>query len=291
MMSQSLTQCDFDSCTYCDLAWIVKDHMRLLMKLFRNDLSEYSMQMVDTKCLNTAVIIMFMLLGSPALQHTRYCDVENVRSRAKSNIDYDSAAIAKDLRQSLLRKNQNNASSKRELYYIMMTNYTVREHFFTGHVFVIERIPQVRELSNAVNAAPARYMLYQSYLDEFNLQEFFEMNANTFEIPYHRLSYWMDELVKFYENDLWDEDTMEFWKSFTGVEDVRSLKGSEKKGFSHLCFQRVPVTNCTRVLKQHLQKVIQDKELMDELEEPELNSLDQLLSKLQTSNTARRNGP
>jgi hypothetical protein len=68
----------------CDLAYLIQDHLPAVFQLFSNepDLAPYGIGGSSrTKCLSTAVLMMYLYLGRDAMQHTAFCDVPNVRKR------------------------------------------------------------------------------------------------------------------------------------------------------------------------------------------------------------------
>lgn len=103
----------------CDIGYIIKDHVTALMQMLTVELKEYNMQLVTTKCLNTAVMMTYLLLGNKyALDVTRHCDVPNVVDR---NIGkpIDRSFVIKSLRDDLLSKTD---VQERALYYVMITD-------------------------------------------------------------------------------------------------------------------------------------------------------------------------
>ena len=152
----------------CDLGYIIRRNVALLMQVFDDELKEYDMQLVTTKCLNTAVLVMFMMLGEHALSYTRSCDIPNVHVRYSKN--------DKSIPQTLAFKDAiiSQAETVRTLYYIMITdgkvlNIDKGDSVFPGHVCIVEKIPQqAGEL--------ARYYMYQSYITKYNLDEHIKMN-------------------------------------------------------------------------------------------------------------------
>lgn len=140
----------------CDIGYIVKDHIPALMQLITHDLPQYNMKLVTTKCLNTAVMFMYLFLGDKAYRYTGHCDVQNVQLRYKESGDA-SLSLLNAFRKELLSPD----ATERELYYVMLTdgyvpivdnvnnestpvanvNVVPNKVYFPGHVFVIEKIP------------------------------------------------------------------------------------------------------------------------------------------------------
>jgi hypothetical protein len=79
----------------CDLAYLIKGHLPAVFQLFSNepDLAPYGIGGASrTKCLSTAVLMMYLFLGRDAMQHTAFCDVPNVRKRY-ATADHSQAMI------------------------------------------------------------------------------------------------------------------------------------------------------------------------------------------------------
>ena len=101
----------------CTTAYIIRDHIRSIMQLLTNDLPEYNMQIVTTKCLNTAVMMAYLLLGSDALRHTGQCDVPNVRARHAH-----SPRTRQDVCAELYEAVLDPADMSHQLFYVMLTD-------------------------------------------------------------------------------------------------------------------------------------------------------------------------
>ena len=103
----------------CDIGYIIRDHVPALMQVLTNELREYNMELMTTKCLNTAVMMMYLMLGARALEYTRQCDVRAVRGRVREGGEPASAAVARSLADEALSKP---AAGTRELFYVMITD-------------------------------------------------------------------------------------------------------------------------------------------------------------------------
>lgn len=236
----------------CDLGVVIKDHMRMLMRMFQQDLqAEYGNMLQDggdTKCLNTAVTLMFALLGRMAVKHTRYCDVSSVQARVRKEGRDDSTNQVSLLKKDLLHSNHNSS-----LFYIMITNADLpsvddanRHTAFPGHVFVIHK-----------DATSRVFRLYQSYINEYNLAGAIQMNRNVSTVPptdIHRL---IDGLQYMFSRGVWDEHVRLFWKALTFV-DTPLLLNHIITGHILFCFRRVDMAHCTTTLRKLLVKRMQN---------------------------------
>lgn len=242
----TLQRCTKKACGPCHVGFILKDNMHRILKLFDTDLEEYSMSMEVTKCLNTAVVMMFLYLGDVALNHTRFCNVNNVRERYKGLITTHGAlaykanvTAVKELAKRMLNLNVR----YRYLHYIMITNATVDGKTFPGHVFVIEKIPaQTRD------GVPMFYM-YQSYINEYDLKGYVERNASSFSIPYEQMQAFLKEMEYMMSRETWDKRIIDFWSKLTFT-DSNYLEHFPIRDTILFCYRQVKVTNCINVLKQ-----------------------------------------
>lgn len=101
-----------------DIGYIVKDHVPALMQLVTHELPQYNMQLVTTKCLNTAVMFMYLFLGKKAFKYTEHCDVPNVQRRYGSGGDAASSDLLRSFKKDVLSRR----SKGRTLYYVMLTD-------------------------------------------------------------------------------------------------------------------------------------------------------------------------
>lgn len=227
----------------CPLPELVKNHVKPLMRLFEQELAQYNMEGVDTKCLNTAVLLLFMMIGSKALAHTQHCDARNVQMRQGTDaMANDSLRLARSARAQVL---STSVTPGRDLFYMMMTDYHVAGDFFTGHVFILERIR---------TSSSVYYRLYQSYLNRYTLSTFFQMNKDSFQITRQVVTQLMRGLVDFYKNPTWTEGDANFWRTLTHTDDGVPLLGTVKQGRTFFCFRKIRVDTCLEHLRAELER-------------------------------------
>ena len=252
-----LEVCTKEKCKECDLVYLIKDYIKVLLQAFDNDLSEYSMALIVTKCLNSAVLVMYMYLGDQALKHTRFCDVTNVRNR------YVDAPWSMSVEQfnGFKRRVLNQVTRYRYLYYIMITHATMKnannsnkEQHFPGHVFVIEKIP-----SQSRSGKP-KYSIYQAYINKYDLNGFYKKNHSSLGVSYEKMTNWVNELEHFFQAETWDERNIKFWESLTKI-NASEFVDSIKKDAILFCYKDVKITKCASTMKTLLKKKIQDIEL------------------------------
>lgn len=236
----------------CNLGYIMKDHMELLMDIFNKDLAEYNMNNVTTKCLNTAVLTMFSFIGMNALEHTRHCDVQNVQNRYNSTKRREtpnqiSLRLAKTFRKKILKEGPKN---KHVLYYVMYTDADDMKkpdgtsQSFPGHVFVIDK-------SFDFDIGKPVYNIYQSYINQYDLKGAIDRNNKQMMFDYQSLDRFSASTIKLFESATWTEDTSEFWKALTFV-DAKEFEGCNIANKILFCFREIPIETCTRTFKDLL---------------------------------------
>jgi hypothetical protein len=214
------------------------------MQLFDDELAMYDMQLVTSKCLNTAVLIMYMLLGEAALEHTSFCDVINVHSKYK-NKNFSLPQVNKFKKQILSL----DVRSTRSLYYIMITDGAVQrqdsEDFlvFPGHVSIIEKLVDVDGLP--------KFNLYQSYVTKYNLDDHIKMNDRTLEYSYFEIVEFVNNIVELFNSGVWTMQTTRCWLKFIHVNEER-FDGFDFKKRIFFCFREVHVDTCASILVEKL---------------------------------------
>ena len=70
-------------CKYkdCDVTNLVMKYLDPLIQLLSGTMKNYNMQMKTTKCLNTAVMLTYILGGSDKLKSVEYCEVDTINKR------------------------------------------------------------------------------------------------------------------------------------------------------------------------------------------------------------------
>lgn len=240
----SLQDCTIKSCPRCDIGYIIAHFVKPLMQCLTNDIKDFNMQLLTTKCLNTAVMIMFFMLGSKGLSHANHCD-----SRAVFDRKEDKASVLASMRKKILRK----SSRHRHLYYILMndadfpypTDAKKEDAFFPGHVFVLEKIPG--------HPTPS-YYLYQSYINKYDLNGYI---SNTRDKSLHMTYEQVEELLThklayiLTGTTTWDKKCVQYWKEFTHV-DTSDIFGSITEGKLFICCQSSPVKNCVSNIETYV---------------------------------------
>jgi hypothetical protein len=264
--------------THCPLASVVRAHLAFIMRLFDADLSEYNMRQVTTKCLNTAVLTLYMLLGKRALDHTRYCDVENILARRARDTpaSFWATMVANiaEVRRQVLRRGRERAP---KLFYCMITSAEVPGHgVFPGHVFVIRK------------SEDGRFDLYQSYIHEFDLNQFMQRNASGgTALPRAKVAAILDGLLDVFQNrPVWDAAASAWWKALSTV-DAERFEGYPIRDTLYFCGRVVTVKQCTDTLERLLaqKRAARGTSAADKAE------IDVILGKIRGSAAATARGP
>lgn len=268
----------------CDIGYIVRDHVSAVMQLLMAHTPQYNMQMITTKCLNTAVMLMYLFLGKKAFRYTGYCDVQTVHKRYSADGN-QSLPVLERFKQELT----STRSTKRELYYVMLTDANVPSQavpgsnvsaraatasagipttttYFPGHVFVIEKLPMTKqtntspEPNNASTNAnrkpekskPPRFNLYQSYIQAYDLDGHISRNKGL-ACSYNRIvKDIIPGLEHIFRNPKWDDTDTAFWKRLTFV-DGSKWKDTVFGGNVLFCYTKVSTNACVSKLRSFLE--------------------------------------
>lgn len=196
--------------TSCDLSTILRRDFNMLIDIFKLDLKQNGVESVYTKCLYTAVTILYLICGNKAIEGSLTCYVDTVKDRMAS-ISNESEYIfksVKEARESILKKD-----GKRTVYFVMITNSELPyegkdvnedrpDEFFPGHVFVIDKQQKRGE------SLPS-YKIYQSYINKYTLQDYSKTplkvnnskKSNIHDEKLRRVSNKNDSMKKFQNNN------------------------------------------------------------------------------------------
>lgn len=254
--SLQLDSCNKIKCKPCDVVYIIKDFIKPLMQLLTNDIKDYYMRLLTTKCLNSSVSISFFLLGyKKGIAMSNYCDTHLTRKRHNDGID-NNLDIVNKLKKDVLNKR----CKYRYLYYILMTDASFpmkdqQDKFFPGHVFLLEKIPGEPDPS---------FYFYQSYINEYDINGHYNKNNKTLKVSYKKTSELMDKLRYIITNEIWDEKCVKYWKEFTFVDTSQTLQGSSSGNKFFMCYRKTKATACL----EHVKKYVNDKHRTVDLSKP-----------------------
>jgi len=257
----------------CDLGYIIKDHVPAILQLVSSDFP-FSTGLIPTKCLNTAVLFLYLFLGKPAFKYSDHCDVPAVQQRYKA-VDRSIRELDKFERDLLHRKND-----ERALFYVMLTDGELgpatqqqpagmdgtiasvlggfdfrvaarpsqqRPPYFPGHVFVIEKLPARH------GSSPPRFNVYQSYINEYDHKGHLHRNGS---LAYSngRMSALVDGMRHMFSAKAWDKRSNDFWRAFAFADGSPWL-GHGVAGRVLFCYARVRTDACV----ENLRKIVSHK--------------------------------
>jgi hypothetical protein len=229
------------------------------MQCLSNDLKDWYMRLLTTKCLNNAITMTYLMLGQRGMRLADACDSSKVQERHKAGQE-SNPPILKKMKQQILYK----SCKYRQLYYILMTDseFThpdgITRHF-PGHVFIIEKIP---------NTPSPKYYFHQSYINKYDYKGHIKRNNNSLLMTYEQIEEMIGEIHYVLMNRTWDENSVKYWKKITFV-DTKNLLGAESGGKMFLCFRRAKVTDCVENLNKYIIKKLKhiNKHKLSELDE------------------------
>lgn len=229
----------------CDLVNLIQTkYLYPVLQALSNDLNDFNMQLSVTKCLNTSVMLMVMMIG--IVKGTRAANRCSSESVAKLNRHNDNLVLDK-LQSSLSHKRIKN----RHLYFVLMNECSSvsssgKEVYFPGHAFVIEKIPG--EQNNIFN-------IYQSYILKYDLREYKErLQFRLTEMDLFKTEVVINMIRYVINSDTWDDTCVNFWKALTSV-DTSFMKDVTFKEKIHICYMHEPVTSCFRTACRYAQIV------------------------------------
>lgn len=236
-------------CKRCDVVYIMINYVVPLMQCLTNDLREYNMQLITSKCLNSAVAIMFFFLGKKGLKHAQYCDSNALVTRAKDGIQ-DNVSVFAKMRSSLLHKN---IKSRYVNYILFNDGYFPLgdgQIYFPGHVFIVEKVP-------SSNGREPSYNLYQSYINKYDLKGYYEQNKNTFKYTYQQMKNLLEKLNYILNAPHWDAQCVRYWKDFTFVDTI-NIQGAVHQGKLFVCFSHDKLVKCVENIEKYTKDKLKD---------------------------------
>lgn len=243
----------------CDVVYALKNYVKPLMQLMTNDILSYNMSLITTKCLNTSVLLLVLLLGKDAIKIADQCNsnltkqIHKERLKQPEQQSYNVIYLRK-LETELLSK----ITSTRYIFYILMTDsYFIDTNgnatgFFPGHVILIEKFPGKN------NNDKPYYYLYQSYIYQYTLHGHFEKSPNkSIKYTYKQMQDFIGNLNYIMKNDTWDDKSIEFWQQFTHV-NTEKLKGTHSKNQFFLCYRKAKMTQCANNVKTYVSSKLEE---------------------------------
>lgn len=229
----------------CELGNILSEYIIPIMQLLTNDLPQYNFKMKTTKCLNTSIMITFFLLG---LKH------------GSKIIDKCDSSKTNDEKYYITRRDEliNNLNdiftieNGRYIYYILIANNELSDKnlntkIFPGHVFIIEKNNN-------------KYYLYQSYIKQYNLQEYKKLVSEFYITKKNLVSIINKIKYIIIKANTWDDKCVKYWKDFTLV-DTNYMKNVIIKNNLNICIIKNEIQTCLENLNKYINQKL--KEIKD----------------------------
>lgn len=230
---------------------IISPHVTALMQVLTNDFPQYNMRLITTKCLNTAILITFALLGQKGLHMVNQCDSNLTTQRHKAGIDNNEKVLQ-------LLKNQ--LASKRErkskLYYILLSDgYFPQENattkYFPGHVIIVEKhFDPV--------AQKHFFRFHQSYINKYNFTQYNSVVNKV--ITLENVNNILNGLAKVMTTKVWNKSNIKIWAKLTNVDTTDFLNTVSKEKF-FLCFRKTEINRCVSSLRKFIKGKIAEIQL------------------------------
>ena len=282
-----------DICNYnnCEITEIIMKYLDSFVQLCSYKIDGYNINMRTTKCLNTAVVLTYLLSGKENISTIEYCDVDSIKNRFNK---LNSLSQKKLLSKSILDELKINLSvpeDDRFFYYILLTNNTMDKSnkinltqketmHFPGHVFIIDKFlnknicnnnsknnNNVTKKSEDKLKQKIEYKIYQSYINKYDLKGHYKKNNNSLRLKTDQ-NVTIDYLIEGFENiiynEVWNEDAVKFWNYLTFVDTNHLVNYKTDKMF--ICYQKIKVNSCYNKILKFLEKELNIlyKHLIDE---------------------------
>ena len=234
--------------TTCNASTVIAKNIKVLMQLLTNEpeMKQFNMQMILTKCLNTSVVLVMLLLGSAGLSTASECSVDATQKR-NTPIKQNNTIIAKATMDAVLKPLS--VQEKGRLHYIMLTdsylkktvNNSEQRVYFPGHVFVIEVFP-----------GGSQFGLYQSFINEYDIQQHYEHRGNTMYLNRAQMKLVLQEgVVNFMSFEEWTDECSKCFSLLTHLEPeaeiINRFIGANKSGIL-ICHREAAIGSCAEHL-------------------------------------------
>ena len=189
-----------------------------------------------TKCRNTAIVLITLVFGNRGASIAKECDVSRVIARPRDRTTRE--RLISDVAR----------SGEPGMMYVLMTDTHVRcpngkRRYFPGHVFLLERLQN------------GRYRIYQSYINQFSLQDYIRATKCASHSPSELASILSDAIPS---SNTFTQTNAHGWRRLTTV-DLRPFLGCDASGI-RLCYRWFSSTELTSNLERFLRT--RSKELM-----------------------------
>jgi hypothetical protein len=243
----------------CNYVYLISNYLIAILQIMNITLSEsYTNNLINTKCLNTAVMLIVILIGQKKIPCIQQCDVGNTIQRHIQSIDNNNT-IADKLMKSVCR-----ASKKPYVYYIMLTDGQLNHKssnqtiYFPGHVFILEKTNN------------KEYLIYQSFIGKYDLRDYVVKNkCKKFTVDE------VKEICTYFKRFLsidyvWDGAAVKNWMKLTGVDTSQYIDYKTNNIF--LCFRKFNAEYVEKRIKKFVKTSL--KEIDTNIKKQQLNKYD-----------------
>jgi hypothetical protein len=174
-----------------------------------------------TKCLNTAIMIIMLLIGEDSFDTIDKCSVSNTIQ--KNTLVNKNSEVLSNLKESM------NSSESPSIYYILLTDTQLyndknENKYFPGHVLIIEKSENC-------------FTLYQSYINKYDLKEYTRTIDKCVCRTNKEIDGFIDNLKTLLssKDSKWTNKTNSFWKKLTNVDTSELIGYNVKNVF--ICYK------------------------------------------------------
>lgn len=220
-----------------------------LLQLMSVDLDgRFYTGLMTTKCLNTAVLMMYLAAGERGLSVAFECNVNRVQEHYQLFPRQKIQGAYLNELATLLREPVAQGKQRRTMHYIMLTDCFLTRPgsklLFPGHVFVIER------------AGEHEYHMYQSYINRYDMQgQVRDFAGNTTMRSPEWVARFCADLDHFVHATVWDERCVRFWDFLAHV-DTRHFLGHDKSRI-YLCTRKLASEDAERNFRAYVRRKLE----------------------------------
>lgn len=194
----------------CEYIRVISKYIKSILAVLSIDFQN-TINTSETKCLNTAIMIVVVLIGSEQFSELDKCSVANTIDRMNTTEITNNQTVIDELYSSI-------KDSTSGMFYILLTDGMLKKNnntnseqvYFPGHVFIIDK-------------NEACYTLYQSYINEYSLKDNREKEKCVC-MSYAKIQKYIGNIEKLLTtSELWNKNTTKFWKSMTNVESEQFI--------------------------------------------------------------------
>ncbi|QOI90286.1 hypothetical protein QKU58_gp045 [Pyramimonas orientalis virus] len=244
----------------CNYVFLISKYLTSILQVMNITLSNsYTNNLIRSKCLNTAVMLIVIFIGEKQVPCIQQCDVQNTIHRHVHTIVDKNELILEKLMKSLC----NTRNKTPYMYYIMLTdgrltNEGFEGEYFPGHVFIIEKM-----VGN-------EYRLYQSFIGKYDLNAYVVNN----KCKRYTLSN-VNQMCKYFKTFLatgyvWDNAAVHQWHKLTNVDTTKFLNHSTKN--IYLCFKKFKLEKIQCKIKKFVSSSL--KEINNSIQRKQFNKFD-----------------